>query len=298
MIGILKVLVLIAFGFSVLFGCSGKDFLRVETRNDVKEEMIVQKDPMADIKVEPTVVQSQKKDNIVVEISYLRKMTNSDYACIRRQSDPLNPMLLFAFRIVNNSDEVRYYTPVFIFKGVKSLDLADKSPCKFFETYGAVNYLLAKPGYQFALACGEASTEKSGIVQGMDGRAVTLYPDVPVHGILIVSEEQLDQATIDDKVGMKSVVKGWAAFFEKSESARKPTSFRFDYEFTRKDWKEDVQYKKSTPYTYRVKINQNKTYVPLLGDLKGNTEEERIDASENYGNPSLERIGPVSKSAQ
>ena len=287
------VVVLLAANMAYLVGCAGRQLLKVDIREDVKEELIVQKDPLADVSVVPASSQKQEKDGVTVEITYLRVMNASDYQCVQRSCDPLNPHLLFAFRMINTGDEIRYYNPIFAFKGVKTLDLANTDPCKFFTTYGAVNYILAKPGNKIVLSCQSKDADKSGLIAREISEPVVLYPDIPVYGILVVSQEQIDRAATDKKGVTRSSVEGWAAFFENVSSGRRPNSFRFDYTFTRKDWKEDVQYEKKTPYTYKVNVYQKTTTIPLLGTFGSGREEERVAGSERYMDPRLRRIGPV-----
>ena len=90
--------------------------------------------------VEPVSPQKKENDGVTIEINYLRVMKESDYRCINRKFVPLNPQLIFAFRMINKGDRIRYYTPIFAFKGTKTLDLADTDPCMFFKTYGAGRY--------------------------------------------------------------------------------------------------------------------------------------------------------------
>ncbi len=294
----LLLLILVITTTYVLSGCAGREFVRTDIRNEMKKEVIVKTEPLSDISVDPATSQKQDNEGVTVEIVYLRKMNPSDYTCVKRTEDPLNPMLLFAFRMLNTTEEIKYYNPVFAFKGIKTLDLADKNPCSFFSTYGAVNYLVAKPGYKFALSCESSDTDQLSSISRQVTEPVTLYPDIPVHGILIVSQEQLDQAVINEKGVKTSIVKGWAAFFEKVASNRRPTSFRFDYKFTRSDWQHDVKYNKKTPYTYKVNVYQKTTYIPILGTIQGDYEEEVIEDSEQYSQPVLDRIGPITNDSE
>ena len=68
---------------AVLSGCSGKQFLGQATKNAMKKEMVVQKDPFASLSVDQKIKQVQQKDGITVEIGYLRDMKESDYKCLR-----------------------------------------------------------------------------------------------------------------------------------------------------------------------------------------------------------------------
>ena len=277
------IFMLMAAAVTLLSGCSGKQYLGSATRNDVKKEVIVQKDPFADIAVDKMTVQKESRDGITVEISYLRELEESDYECLGAKHDPLNPQLLFAFRMINQGEVIRYYEPIFAFKGTKNIDLANSDPCGFFNTYGKVNYVLAKPGNTVALSCQANESGKSGIIQSSynSPQPVTLYPDVPVYGVLIVSQQMLDRAAEREDGVTVSTVRGWATFYEKVASSQKPVSFRFDYTFTRKDWLEDVEYEKYTPYTYKVKIYQKTTDTIILGTIHGDKVEEKVLGSEN-----------------
>lgn len=276
----------------ILAGCAGRQFVRTDVRQDVKSEKIIKSEPVADMSAIPDKPQSQTKNGVTAEVVYLRKMNSADYKCLNREEDPLNPNLLFAFRILNDSEEVKYYNPVFVFKGVKTLDMANSDPCRFFSSYGAVNYILAKPGSTVALSCQSRDNEETRTLTKDHSETVELYPEVPVYGILIVSQQQLDQAS--KVAGRRSTIKGWAAFFEKVQSGVKPTSFRFDYEFTRKDWYQDVEYKQNTPFTYKVDVYQNTKTIPIVGTINGDLVEERQPGSEEYRMPNLTRIGVVS----
>ena len=295
MINLLKAVIVISCLLFSVFGCAHKDLVKVDLRNDIKQERIVKEEPTADILVNPERSMTQGKNNINIEIVYLRKMTDFDYKCIDSSYNELDPKLLFAFRMLNTGDEIKYYTPVFAFKGVKSLDLADKDPCSFFNNYGAINYVLAKPGNRLSLSCGEGEGSSKSASLGSFDRTVTLYPDIPAYGILIVNGKELDNAQVDNEGVKHTIVKGWAAFYEKTSVDQKPISFKFNYEFTRKDWLQDVAYNKRTPYTYQVKVFQNSRNLPVLGKINGDIVEEKIPGSESYSNPSFERIGVVSK---
>jgi len=281
---------------SILSGCAGQQLLRTDVRKDAKKEVIIQKDPVADISVDPETVQKQEKNGVAVEIAYLRKLNSQDHRCLKEELDPLNPKLLFAFRMLNTGDNIRYYNPIFIFKGNKSLDLAQKDPCKFFNTYGGVNYLLAKPGNKTILHCEEQDNIQAQMLQQTSSKPVILYPDVPIYGVLIVSQDELNNAAIDNNGVKVSTIKGWASFFEKAEN-RKPDSFRFNYEFTRKDWKEDMEYSKITPYTYKVNVYQKTTDTLIMGTINGDIVEKKVEGSEVYDKPQLEKIGPASKNS-
>ncbi len=295
MFNLLRMLTISTCLFFSLFGCAHKDLVKVDLRNDRLQEEVIKKEPAADIFVSPEKTMKQDKNNISIEIVYLRKMTTTDYKCLGRSDNELDPKLLFAFRILNTGDEIKYYTPVFAFKGVKSLDLADKNPCSFFNNYGAINYILAKPGNRLSLSCGEGKGNgKSSMISNHD-RTVTLYPDIPAYGILIVNGKELDDALIDNKGVKHTIIKGWAAFYEKTRVGKKPVSFKFNYEFTRDDWLQDVAYNRITPYTYKVKVFQNSRNVPVLGKINGEVVEERIPGSESYSSPTFDRIGVVNK---
>ena len=286
---------------TAMTGCSGKQFLGQETRNALKKEMVVQKDPFASLSVDQKTKQVQEKNGVTVEIGYLRDMKESDYNCLPRVNyDPLNPQLLFAFRLLNTGNKIRNYEPVFAFKGSKNLNLAKTDPCSFFTTYGHINYVMAKPGNTVPLGCGvdERYNDRAGMVTtSQGGKVVTLYPDIPQYGILVVSQQALDKAAIN-KDGVKlSKVKGWASFYEKVNNGE-PQSFRFNYSFTRKDWLDDVQYEKSTAYTYEVNLYQKTTDTILLGTINGDKVEEKVEGSEQYDRSIMRRIGLVSEQSQ
>ena len=179
----LIVLFLLAILTYMFSGCSGRYLKRVDIRKDVKEEIVTRQDPVAEISVSPTSQQIQQKNSVEVKITYLREMNPLDYDCIDKSYDPLEPHLLFEFSMLNTSDEIKYYSPVFVFKGHRGLNLAKEDPCEFFKTYGKINYIKAKPGNKYSLSIQSDSYDQSASVKQWSPKEFTLYPDVPVHGI-------------------------------------------------------------------------------------------------------------------
>jgi hypothetical protein len=278
----------------MLTGCSYKILAKRDIRSDVKTEKVELNDPFADLRAIPASTQQDHKDQVTVSIEYLRIMKESDYPCIGIPYDPKNPRILMAFSMLNTSDRVREYTPFFVFKGQKNLNLSDKDPCRFFKSYGGLTQILAKEGSRFSLNCGEGSdTTKTDATAASSGKSVTLYPEVPVYGILIVSVDGNNIDNLKPGVTKTTKISGHAAFFETPVQGKTPANFRFNYTFDRKDWVEEMLYEKITPFTYTVNIYDWYRDTIVLGRFISSTEEERVEGSELYQNPQYNRIGPV-----
>jgi len=281
--------------FWMFTGCAGKEFVRRDIRSDVKTEQVIQNDPFADMRATPDNTQQDQKDQIKVTIEYLRLMKESDFKCIGLGYDPLSPKILMAFSMLNTSERVREYTPFFVFKGQKNLDLSEKDPCRFFTSYGGVTHILAKEGNRFSLNCGEGGgARNTDSVSTGGGRTVTLYPEVPVYGILIVGTEG-NITDLRPGVKLTSKINGHAAFFETPSQGMTPANFRFNYSFERKDWLEEMIYDKSTPFNYAVNIYNKFTDTILLGRINDGSEEQKVSDSEQYGEPRYTRVGPAKK---
>lgn len=132
----------------------------------------------------------------------------------------------------------------------------------------------------------------TGIVDAGTRRSVTLYPEVPVYGILIVGVEGTE---FDLKPGIPHLSKviGHAAFFETPRPGVPPINFKFNYTFERKDWAQEMLYSKKTPFTYDVRVYEKYTTIPLLGNVINGKENVRVSGSEQYGSPIYKKIGPV-----
>lgn len=295
-ISLLRVFTTVILSIILLSSCAGKELIRREVKPDAKEEQVTQNDPFAEIKALPDKTQKDSKEGISVAVDYIRAVTEEDCKCLGIPYNPLNPHLLMAINMMNTSDRVREYSPLFVFKGMKNLQLADKKPCDFFASYGGVTRILAKEGNRFNLNCGEGvnATKNTDSVNTGTTKKITLYPDVPAYGILVINMEGLD---MDMKPGTKytSKVSGHAAFFETPMPGYTPANFRFNYTFERQDWVEEFLYTKRTPFEYQVNVYQTYTDLPILGRIVNGNEVERVAGSERYGQPTLTKIGPAQK---
>lgn len=251
---------------------------QVQVKKDEKIEFLVKKGLIPDFSVKPESTQKKTVGGVTVEINYEGVMKPEQYKCLDKKQDDSITRLLFTFVMKNeNKENIKYTEPYIVFKGSRVDDA-----CELIRSSGPVNIVQAIRGKSYELLMGSQEVKKTAF------KILELESEEEMAGILIVSPpsaremnpgEQVDQAP------KTYPIRGSIVFSEPTEAGKRKQKMKFDYTFIPQFVYGDVQYKKVTPYTYKVNVRRE-------GDKD---IEEKIQNSEEYGTPEQQMIGPVPK---